>query len=292
MSIVCKNCKTVLETGVRGHKFTNYVVVTPADIAEAGSETAKCDWATECKCEATDTREIPALDGIKFHYSFDNAVKSGYAFVNTGRIYLTINYTAQNASVNDILLALSYDSDVLTYVNAQLKCTGFDLANCEVGGVDADGKVSIRARANAETAENANVTLPATGEFAVIEFAIKADVFAANASQLVTLPTIDIDVLENVDAGSVVVDKDHNDIAHNFGEIKVQKIEKLGDVNNDSVVDDRDAVLLFEYIFSGEYSAEADINQNGAIDLNDFQLLKQYTISSISYADMCAGKVA
>jgi hypothetical protein len=281
-----KNCTVCGETVATetiptiDHVYTNYNIdVVEPSIGIGGHKTAECDYG----CGNTDTINSNPLEGVLFYITYDNAIKSEYDFVNTGRIAVTIKYTAYNANISSLVLALSFDPSVLTYdgSDANSKFTGFNPNNCDIGFNNERGKVNINAKA--DTTEGIKeVTLNGDGELCTIYFNV-ADLAGMNTP--LTLSVVD----KTQDAGTVAVDKNGNDVAIEVADYTVPTLVRLGDVNKDNVVNDADTVALLQISFANGYLAQADINQDGKVDLNDYLLLKQCALQKITYDEMCVG---
>lgn len=283
----CPVCQTVVASEkipALGHSYTEQVSYVAPQICVPGLEVLKCVNG----CEGTVSNTIDALDGIKFSYSYDNAIKAGEDFVNTGKIAVTIKFNTKNVTLNSILLALEFDAGVLEYVDTKWDCDSTVFVNCETGYNNETGKVSVSAKVNKIDEANKDVAL-ADGEYALatLYFNVKAAPgythAAAQAADLGLTPVMTGDQSASVLTTTTAV-------AANFGATPEVTLTRLGDVNEDGVVTDKDMVDLLALFIAKGYSAQADINQDGTIDIFDIQLLKQFVIATIDYAELCEGK--
>ena len=270
------------------HDYTVLIDEKAAEVLVPGYQIFGCANG----CGSTITNIIDALDGIKFSYSYDNAVKSGYNYVNTGKLAVTVEFETQNVTLNSILLALEFDADVLSFVEGTFTCDSAVFVDTKIGYDNTLGKVSISAKVNTENEENKEVTLvDGKSGLAVLYFDINAT--AGYTLDAANNANLGLTVVEDGDQSSSVLDKDAKaTIDVEYGTITAPSVTRLGDVNNDGAVTDADAVLVLEYLFGEGYSAQADMDQDGDIELDDYQLLRQFVVASITYEKLCAGEKA
>ena len=151
--------------------------------------------------------------------------------------------------------------------------------------LDTVGELKIYSYA-ANTADNKIQDVAISGEvvYAVLTFEVAVD--APSATELVTKS------LELVNAAE--------EPATEYVELDAETVEisTLGAVNNDNFINSVDA-LAIRKILTGElvidetvitYSAEADIDKNGEITLNDFALLAKYLVGEITYEELVLAK--
>ncbi len=119
-------------------------------------------------------------DGIVFSYEIVNAVDPGAMCVIGGKIKLTVRYKADNVSLANVYLCLSYDTSVLEFVSGDFMCDAVDAAgnrifginNAAIGGRSA-GFVAVTARTFGFGEVPVDKILDGEGVFAEIYFNIK-----------------------------------------------------------------------------------------------------------------------
>ena len=298
----CKDCgyqhvQKKPEFAPTGHNYQ--WVVLPGDEAgmyTEGLETEKCvagNGSAGCG-DVKGTRVIPATGGIEFSFNMDNAIVSGAEYVNGGKIKVTIYYKAANIDLANVMLRLDYDASVLSYVSGDFKCAAvdaatelaiFDSANASIGGKTA-GYVVISAKTTGFGEAPANKKLDGEGVFAEVYFNVKQDVSAASE--------IWFKVAETGDSASKVLKANGDVVSTKFGtpnadgEVISEVTKALGDINIDGSYDSADEVKFLNTAFSGNYVAEADINQDGIIFRDDYVILQDLLLGNITYAELCA----
>ena len=252
-------------------------------------------WVCD-RCEAKVTKELDVLAGVKVTITSDSGILKNNKVVNGGKVVFTIALNTADLKANSLITTFSYDSDVLTFVEAKVEnifgegTTNLSAAKVTVISdedepLDTVGELKIYSYA-ANTADNKIQDVAISGEvvYAVLTFEVAVD--APSATELVTKS------LELVNAAE--------EPATEYVELDAETVEisTLGAVNNDNFINSVDA-LAIRKILTGElvidetvitYSAEADIDKNGEITLNDFALLAKYLVGEITYEELVLAK--
>ena len=299
------------------HWVKDSTKTVPATVHAAGSEFYYCDLtcgANGAQCTETKTEPIAKLEGVAFSATVNNAIVPATGankpvFVNGGMIAYTVKIDAEAKEIGMINVFVSYNTNVLTYVdfdlgadNANLFGTKDASGQCDtMVGANGNGLVSIFAVTSFnENGEYVNATVNAEEEFVTLYFRINSDVMTDDITNLTANYTDFNTYIEIVSA----VAAPHTDVAANAYESHVDavvavRIEKLGDVNvakdaegvmtaADGKINMYDVVAIQNIILEGGYDARADINQDGVVNNLDLIAVKKYIVFVHSYADMVA----
>ncbi len=263
-----------------------WVTTVEPGLYTPGEKKLVCD-----KCDYVEKTEvIPAKGGIEFSYEIDNAIVPGAAFVNGGQIKLTIKYKAVDADLANITLRLTYNANVLSFVSGDFQCDAvdaegnkiFNVENADIGGAT-PGVIVVSANTFGFGQQPVDKTLNGEGVLAVVYLNIKQDTVAGS--------TFDFNV--DTDAAlspSQVLKADSTPAnVHSFGTISNEaKTRALADIDIDANFTSADELEFLGIAFSEDYNAAADINQDGLIGSDDYKLLRDYLLGTITYAEMCA----
>lgn len=154
------------------------------------------------------------------------------------------------------------------------------LAGFTIGSLTSDNGVIKEAKTAKEKAEKSGVEEQI--EIAILE-----------AEKKYRNPTLDNIIEEMIDnkiiSDSSQVDTKTGDITSDLGYVIKEKLDdyikigphKLGDVNDDGIIDNDDALLIQKYSsefvdLTDEQKLRADVNKDGEINLNDSLLILQY----------------
>ena len=258
---------------------------------EAGLYT---DGEKKLVCESCDyvekTEVIPAAGGVEFSYEIDNAIVPGAAFVNGGKIKLTIKYKAVDAELANITLRLNYNADVLSFVSGDFQCAAtdaenkkiFNVENAKIGGAT-PGVIVVSATTFGFGQEPVNKALNGEGVLAVVYLDVKQDVKAGSTFDF------EVDTTATTSPSQVLKADSTSANVHSFGEISNEATTRaLGDIDVDANFTSADELEFLGIAFSEDYNAAADINQDGLIGSDDYQLLRDYLLGTKTYEDMCA----
>ena len=258
---------------------------------EAGLYT---DGEKKLVCESCDyvekTEVIPAAGGIEFSYEIDNAIVPGAAFVNGGQIKLTIKYKAVDAELASIALRLNYNADVLSFVSGDFQCDAvdaegkkiFNIENADIGGAT-PGVIVVSAKTFGFGQQPVDKTLNGEGVLAVVYLNVKQNAVAGSTFDFV------VDTDAALSPSQVLKSDSTPANVHTFGTVSNEATTRaLGDIDVDANFTSADELEFLGIAFSEEYNAAADINQDGLIGSDDYKLLRDYLLGTITYADMCA----
>ncbi len=288
----CKHCgeKYITEGLVREHSY-KVVSSTAAKIGVAGEEIKTCEH-----CQDMIRTPIAALEGIKFSYTLENAKVASAGFVNGSYVNLTIKYSANNAKVNQIYLNFAFNSGVFKYLGVDFMCTDLFPAADASATADANGNLAINVRADKLSNEYVDVTTTEETVLAVVKFQINPDLYTKEF--VADWTKSGLTLVTSADLASAVDYKEINEETEatftlDLGDVELAAaiitIYGLGDVDNDGVLEAQDLIDLVKYIqnSAASYNVAADINQDGVIDVEDYQLLNRVILLG-SYAEMCA----
>ncbi len=298
----CKDCgheevtTKKAEFAPTGHNY-QWVVTTPAEMYKGGVESYKCVAGNGSKgCgDVKETRATDPIGGIEFSYELDNAIVSGAEYVNGGIVKLTVNYKAANVNLASVNIRLNYDSSVLSYHSGDFVCNAvdaatelriFDINNAKIGGAG-DGFVVINATTTGFGETTKDKTLNGEGVFAVIYFNIKKNVDEAPI-------WFAVDKTASV-SPSLVLEADGDKVATNFGAEVDGKVinaptKSLGDIDQDDRFTSADTLEFlgiakkYSQNPATGYSAVADINQDGIIGSDDYEIIRDVILGSIDPA--------
>jgi len=231
------------------HTWDAGVVTTEPAVGVEGVKTYTCTVCSETKTEVIPplpTPVTPALITIG-----DVEAKAGEEI----KVPLSIK---DNPGIVGFILDVTFDTNVLTYINATPSTALGNLTLTTPGNVNAQPLVFLW---DGLDADNTN------GEFVVLTFKV-AD--TATASEYAISASI-----------RSVYDQDLNDVnvIIENGTVEVTDF-MFGDVNDDGLVEIKDIVLLRRYI-TGGYGVTineraADVNHDGNIMVSDLVLIRRY----------------
>lgn len=170
-------------------------------------------------------------------------------------------YLANNPGADSVSFTLSYDTSKLTFVSAQN------------GGLFGDMAVS----GNTFTLTNGS-SVSANGTLATVKFNVTSGLESGvNVPVTITLHSMSnggSPVSHEIVSGTVII----NNLV-------------IGDVNNDGIVNTRDAVVLLQYLADMDVEINedaADINRNGNITTQDAVYILKYMVDDASVAHFFA----
>jgi hypothetical protein len=242
-------------------------------------------------CGETKTEVLPVVKAIEFSLSNASPYVGG-VLVNGGKAYVTIAMNSVKTEVSSIYMTLKVDSNVLTIADGEndrvlgnTTILGGDVYVSQTGDV-----VTIFASANDQ---QKFATLEGEQEFCVLVFDIVYNgwVVEANTNSHVDnndkkseVSITSVSVLAPATAESegkpIELDVD--------ADAKTELvIDQVADMNNDGIVDDKDAYLLraeIEKVFENAdyYNAIADINRDGELTNADLTAIRKYVAKIIT----------
>lgn len=200
-------------------------------------------------------------------------------FVNGGKLVLRINYTAKDANFASLLLNIKYNSDVLEFVDGEFLCLDvkdeagkpmFPAGAYEISATKDGNAVKIFAATEAG-ATPVNKMWNGEGAFVELYFDILSNVAPSTEDDLTDLCFV-------VDAESKVIDSDSTELNVVYGELVAEyATELIGNVhgNINLGVEDLNELLKIAFGETGNYSAVADVDQDGDVDLVDYSILRK-----------------
>ncbi len=256
-------------------------------------------------------------EGVVLEAAYDIAFKTTVAstrgpeatIVNKGWIAYTISLDAVNVDVYSLSLTVNFEKGALTYRGFNLGEAGANAFGVyvkdnrgtttatDIAVANQSGKVIINAfSANYEDGEIKPVTLDGAQEFVTLLFEVNNNAFAEVDTVLDAEDgnsrTYSIQITAhsamNVDGESEYKLTVDNESVTNV------KVRKLGDLNNDGVINVKDQLAINTLIAFGmdenaaPYEAQADINQDGYVDFEDLYIVNQYLNTSIKYSNFIA----
>lgn len=271
---VCDKCGyskvyDVDTTYLADHDYVG-VVTTEPTITSKGVKTFTCRV-----CDDSYTEEIPALTGVQYVLSIDNAVKAGAGLAGGSRVAVTVSLKCGQTDVWGIKFDLGYDPEALRY-------EGYEFVSEKlINGADLqphDDYVSVVAFApNSADRKMQNVTIE--GEEAVVTIYFTVLPQAGISTGLRFLGDEQTIQIGEEGASAMV---------HSEGVDAVLDAEALMNVNGDLGVDLADAFALYQRIISGEYDVTADLDRDGEVTLADFKILYTYITGGTNYEEILA----
>ena len=264
------------------------VEVVPMTPTSVGYTRYTCKW---CDYYKDVDIQNPYTIWFSFDYNSANVNAADSVVVNGGMVEVKIYAEALNKLATNIQATFNYDPTVLTFVGAE----GADIFDQAII-TGKNGLVTIYAFNDDIT----NSTINGKMLFVTLKFKVATldgetelgynaaqkfittvlDNFAADAS--VANPDVD-------NEGQVLVCK-INDLAGNTNDNTID-IHKLGAITSDNWVTGLDHVALFKLIATkgiedGKLVAEADLDMDGDVDVDDYIFLAQYLGNKLSYAEL------
>ncbi len=287
---ICVDCNTPFGHTTREHNYEVMPASTAPAIGKPGQTIEVCTY-----CSHNKTTDLEALEGIEFTYSITNANNDKAGFANGSFVNLTISYSAANIKVNQLYMNFKYDANVFKYLGVNYMGDKLP-AHSETNADDAKGQIAIQLRANAEKNEYVDIT-GTDVTLAVIKFQINPQLYTS-------IDVADFSALVSagfglVGAEGIATSLDYKKINEETGKdfevltngdalaADTVKILGLGDIDMDGVLEAEDLNDLLDLINHKSYSAVADINQDGKVNLIDYQLLNRVILLG-SYETMCA----
>lgn len=302
---LCANCddqKITSYTPATGHSKTG--AMDPKKQVEAtytttGLKVWTCshiDANTGKACGADVTEVIPVEAGLNITIEADNAVANGYNLVNGGLVQFTVALETIDLKANSLLSTFTYDGTILTFVGAKVEnifgegTINDAHANVVNGANGAKNGTLIISSYAPNTAEGKvqDVTVTGSTTYAILTFRINKDAAGKNAE----LTATKLELLNT--AGKQPV----KPVTEDAAVVEYAPISTLGNCNGDTAINSIDT-LTIRKMMSGElvidkktvqYSAEADVDMDGDVDLEDFARLNKYLIGAITYDQLVLNK--
>lgn len=258
------------------------------------------DANTGKPCGADVTEVLPVLAGLNITIDADSAIKSGEAIVNGGLVQFTVKLETIDLMANSLLTTFTYNGMILEFVDAKVEnIFGEGTINDYYANVVTEKTGNVVTAKNGtliissyapNTAEGKVQDVKVTGSaaYAVITFRINKDAAGLNAELTAT----------NLELLNIKGDKPVKAVTEDAPVVESMAISKLGETNNDAAINSVDALSIRKMI-TGElvidkkvvqYSAMADVDMDGDVDLEDFARLNKYLIGAITYDQLVLNK--
>lgn len=310
--ILCANCEAKQITEyypATGHAKDGTQIkdtyVAPTYTKEGGYD-YKCthvDANTGKTCNTVCHKTIAIKTGLNITIDADNAVANGYNLVNGGLVQFTVALETIDMKANSLLTTFKYDGMILEFVDAKVENIfgegTINDANANVVNVldPADNKTVIAKNGTLilssyapNTAEGKvqDVLVTKTVTYAVLTFRINKDAAGKDAK----LAATDLELL-NIKGEEPV-----KPVTDTAPVVETATISKLGETNADAAINSVDTLAIRKMI-TGElvinkktvtYMAEADVDMDGDVDLEDFARLNKYLIGAITYDQLVLNK--
>ena len=272
-TVTCAACGDTEVTPIPALEHV-YVVDTAACVAPTyiatGLKVEKCTLCGDVK-----ETVVPALTAVNFKVDYKNGNKNGaeYNVVNGGIVEVIISMEAFDIDATNVLFSFTYDANVLTFINA----TGNNAVFDEIDGFGDDK----------------------TGIFTLFANNKDGSVDKINGTTEVMVARFKVAALENIfvdEVGNVYESALKNFKATVYGaesapvnvatpEVVNVEIHRLGAVSNDNYIDGADVSAVKEMIKADGYAAEADVDMDGDVDMDDYLYIIQYLIHKYTYAE-------
>lgn len=301
---VCEDCgyQVVKNVGTIVINHDWKVVSAPAE-----GEKAKIDKALttvyECKkCGETKT-EYVTVAGLAMKTEVKNLTDGGHFVEGTKKVQVIISVRGDKVAFHNFQAKFTYNKTALKYKSAKIAGTiGDGALNGAVHNPDA-GVVNLAAFANND-AEGNIVDVRLTGEweaFITLEFEVNAEVFKDKKATDFTDGKIAYEFgLAPVAAANSALADDMKLFTNSQGQPvkcgltgaqgKTIEIYRLGDANNDGVVNAADFLAVQQCILTEAYKAEADIDGDGVVKAKDLSLLQKLVVGSYTIKQLAEGR--
>ncbi len=311
--ILCANCEAKQITKyypATGHAKDGTPIKgteVAATYTSEGGYDYKCthvDENTGKTCNTVCHKVLPILTGLNITIKADNAVANGYNLVNGGLVQFTVALETIDMKANSLLTTFNYDGMILEFVSAEIQNVfGEGTINDAHANVDnvldpADNKTVIAKNGtlilssyapNTVDGKVQDVLVTKTVTYAVLTFRINKDAAGKNA----VLTATDLELLNIAGKEPVKPVTDTAPVSN-----KAVEIKELGETNADAAINSVDTLAIRKMI-TGElvinkktvtYMAEADVDMDGDVDLEDFARLNKYLIGAITYDQLVLNK--
>ncbi len=260
-------------TYLADHTWGDWIVTTPPTQTEKGEETSTCSV-----CDDTRTQEIPALAGIKYTLSVDNATVAGSDITDSSLIAVTVAISGSDVAVQGLKFNLNYDPNVLKFEKYEFVSANFTTLT---SAHDNGGYVSVLAwTPNNESGKTTDHVVTTTAE-AVVVLYFRVDYVDAQTMTVDPYTTaLSLDGFDTINTdGKVAAEGDTADITI----VKFLDVNKDGDV---TLVDLQTAIMMVTGEVEFDYKSSIDTDKNGVVDFVDIQNLCNYIIGAATYEEL------
>ncbi len=307
--VTCSKCGNLLSVTVGqkalGHKMEQKdtekdkdVYVAPTSLTE-GRATFVCthEWTDgkdkngdeiKVKCDYTEVRTLPKKSDLKLDISVDNAVVEGAEIVESGKVKVTVSFSAMHAEVWGANFVVGYDASILSFVGADDISDNFIVTGNAQTDVKTEneknvtyetGEVWVLVEAENDAEGNAqNITIEGSEALVDIYFTVVGDAKYNEDDKLVASDL----TFTKASAG----DKDSKTVEINKEEKASAAVKYIADVDGNKEVNVNDLSALLKLMRSEKYSAAADLDKDGEITAIDYALLANYLSGFASMKDI------
>ena len=271
----CTACKwhdvTFVDTSkLGGHTMSAWTVATLPTITSEGKEVRNC---TVCG-NVPEERVIPALAGVKYTMTVDNANYAGAAITDSSLVAVTVSVAGKEVGVQGLLFDVNYDANIFKFEKAEFVSESFTTL-CKAN--DNGNYVTVSAMTPNDAYGN-----------------IQEHVVNAAEAVVVLYFRVDCADGENMTVAGCASDLDFGktQVVNAKGAISAESvgatvsIVKFLDVNNDgdvNLVDLQIVVKMMTGEVTFDYSAVVDTDKNGVVDGEDVNNLLNYLLGAMSY---------
>lgn len=268
---VCVKCQNSTIKDVilaTGHKAGAWTTTKNPTFTSEGWEKQYC--ANKGCNMLMNERAIPALPGVVYNLSADNAIVNGANYADSSLVAVKVSLDSIKLDVQSVMIDVVYDASVVTFEGYEFLSADFvAVQTCSDNG----GLVTLYAQTN-NTLDGKlqNTTIEGEQDFAVLYFRI--DNKKATAATFSVANGSTVEYVEGQLGGK----------AHSDDETAVETIAigQFMDLTGDKTINNQDAMALYQ-IITGElgltYDARADIDKSGVVDYHDLELLAAYMTS-------------
>lgn len=287
--VVCKTCGEVISEEIDHTAHKLEVVNVDGNVVTKHCTFGK-GTADACDYEEVITLDIPDLTlnysvaayNEKVDATNDSIVESGLIKVTvTANLVIPTGYEANAAdfsvALSTLSFALNYDPSLISFYG-KAEVGGKDLFTAIHFGdnnhaIDGEGTTTVTVLLNTDYNKTAKIHNDEV--IAVLYFRVNKNATSAFSNE----------VTMNVLPGAVNIDGAYtgNIIA---GESQTLEVVRLGSINEDDQIDQADVFEALKLIAANDYSTVADINKDGKVSAEDYELLANYVATAISYSDM------
>lgn len=294
---VCDDCghRKVTDADDFTPQHEDEIFSVPTAVA---TETKAAETVYKCKNCGRLRSEYTPYGGIRIKTEIKNLTNPGAHFVEgTKKIQIIVSIRCDKREFHNFNAKFTYDKTALVFKSGKVTS---ELSGATISGAvhkPDDGKLNITAFvANNADGEMGNVAL--TGEwqeFIVLEFAVNSEAFKDKTAGVLN-PVAGFSHVGNLYDGSeyksyffdfngvgVICTKD------NFQNLETP-IYKLGDANNDGVVNSADFARIQQLILTDAYMAEADLDGDGEVKAKDLNYLQKLIVGSYTVKQLADGR--
>ena len=269
-------------------KLVKEECVAPTHTAE-GKNVYLCGLCDE-KIEVT----LDKLSGIEMEITAQSGIFEGAHIVNGGKVQFVIKLNVADIDASMLQAQFVYNADVLKFESAEVAPI-FDAYNEKnelavktetvynaIVEDDMGGLTIISDASNTADGKAVDANLNGEIAYAVLTFSVSEKAYYSDGAPVTEYIMGAVTELTNTD---------HEITASEIAGTEFD-IHKIGSINGDKYINTVDALAIKQIMFGElkdaegkviEYLAEADIDKDGQITLNDYVQLRKYLIYEVEY---------